>query len=120
MYIAGIRYANRTDSNLYVADISARYPVTNDLRVSPRVAFAYQEGNTTNFQEFSVLPSVLFNYAWTRDLNFEMEAGTKWTQRQQDTSKENQTDFFFTLGVRYDFSADGRADCAYFSPVCKK
>ncbi|MEQ1647665.1 MAG: hypothetical protein ABL901_00165 [Hyphomicrobiaceae bacterium] len=120
MYIAGIRYANRADSNLYVADFSARYPVTNDLRVSPRVAFAYQDGNTTNFQEFSVLPSVLFNYALTRDLNFEMEAGTKWTQRQQDASKENQTDFFFTLGVRYDFSADGRVTCAYASPVCKK
>jgi tetratricopeptide (TPR) repeat protein len=119
MYIGGLRYANRPDSNLYVLDMSTRYPLTNDLRVSPRIAFSYLDGKTNDLQEVSILPSVLFNYAWSRDLSMELEAGTKWTQREQGGTSETLTDLFFTVGIRYDFNADGRTKCAYPSPVCR-
>jgi Tetratricopeptide repeat len=120
MYIGGVRYANRPDSNLYVLDLSSKYPWSSNLSVSPRVRLGYQTGVGTDLKEYSVLPSMLFNYAWTRDVSLELEAGTKWTVRDLAGVRETAHDLFFTVGVRYDFNADGRSNCAVPSPVCRK
>jgi hypothetical protein len=65
-----------------------------------------------------VLPSVLFNYYWTRDLSFELELGAKWTSKEQAGVRENETEFFVTAGFRYDFYADDQKRCA-FVPMCR-
>ena len=53
-----------------------------------------------------MLPSVLVNYYLTRDLAFELEAGANWTKTQTNGSTAEDTEFFFTVGYRYDFYAD--------------
>ena len=119
MYIGALRYANRPDSNLYVLDLSARYPLSADLKVSPRLRLGYREGNDTDLKEYSALPSLLFNYYWTRDWNFELEVGARWTQLEQLGAKETTTDLFFTAGFRYDFYADGSSKCQNAPPGCR-
>ena len=118
MYIAGVRVADLAASNLYVLDLSARFPITQDLRVNPRLRLGYQVGDNSDLREFTVLPSILFNYYWTRDLSLELEVGAKWTERQQAGATQNETDLFFTAGFRYDFYADGQKPCA-FVPTCR-
>src|SRR5262245_21692787 len=113
MYIAGIRVADLAASNLYVLDLSARYPLSNDLRINPRLRLGYQIGDNTDLREFTILPSILINYYWTRDLSLELEVGAKWTERQQAGATQNETDFFFTAGFRYDFYADGQKSCVF-------
>ena len=119
MLIGGLRFANQTGTNLYVADISGRYPLTPDLRVTPRVTVSYLEGTNAFLREYQVLPSVLFNYIWNRDTNFELETGARWTQRDQAGTRETSTDLFVTVGVRYDFNADGSSKCPYPTFSCK-
>src|SRR5262249_1829218 len=130
MYIAGVRVADLAASNLYVLDLSARFPITqhlplnppfpipHHLRVRPRLRLGYQVGDNSDLREFPVLPSILFNYYWTRDLSLELEVGAKWTERQQAGATQNETDLFFTAGFRYDFYADGQKPCA-FVPTCR-
>lgn len=118
MYIVGLRFADREASNLYVLDLNARYPLTTELRVNPRLRVGYQVGDHTELRELTLLPSVLFNYYWTRDLSLELEVGTKWTWREQGGAKENETELFFTAGFRYDFYADDQKKCA-FVPTCR-
>jgi hypothetical protein len=118
MYIVGLRFADREASNLYVVDLNARYPPTTELRVNPRLRVGYQVGDHTDLRELTLLPSVLFNYYWTRDLSLELEVGTKWTWREQGGAKENETELFFTAGFRYDFYADDQKKCA-FVPTCR-
>jgi len=113
MYIAGVRMADLEASNLYVLDLSARYPLSNELRINPRLRLGYQVGATTDLREITVLPSILINYYWTRDLSLELEIGAKWTERQQAGATQNETDLFFTAGFRYDFYADGQKPCAF-------
>lgn len=43
VYIAGVRVADLAASNLYVLDLSARYPPTNELRINPRLRLGYSE-----------------------------------------------------------------------------
>jgi tetratricopeptide (TPR) repeat protein len=111
MYIAGVRLADLEASNLYVLDFSARYPLSNELRINPRLRLGYQEGDTTDLREITVLPSILVNYYWTRDLSLELEVGAKWTDRRQGGATQTETDLFFTAGFRYDFYADGQKPC---------
>ena len=105
-FVTGVRIADRDDSNLYVLDLSARYPLTEQWRISPRLRLGYRVGDEIDLTEYSVLPSVLVNYYLTRDLAFELEAGANWTKTQTNGSTAEDTEFFFTLGYRYDFYAD--------------
>lgn len=113
LYMAGLRLADREDSNLYVLDLSARYPVTDALRISPRLRLGYREGETFDLTEYSVLPSVLLNYYVTRDLSLELEVGAKRTWTERGTIEEDDTELFLTVGFRYDFYADGE-----IKPAC--
>jgi tetratricopeptide (TPR) repeat protein len=108
MYITGVRFADLAQSNLYVLDFSARYPLTPELRVNPRLRLGYRKGDSTDLKEFTVLPTVLLNYYWTKDLALELEIGTKWTLLQQLGVKDTTTDLFVTAGFRYDFHVEGR------------
>src|SRR5262249_2521520 len=95
IYIAGLRIPVPAASNLYVLALRARVPITQDLRVTPRLRLGYQVGDNSDLREFTVLPSILFNYYWTRDLSLELEVGAKWTERQQAGATQNETDLFF-------------------------
>jgi tetratricopeptide (TPR) repeat protein len=119
MYIAGLRFADRADSNLYVLDLNSRFPLTEAFRISPRLRLGYTVGDTTDLREISVLPSVLMNYYWTKDFSFELELGTKWTSRDQGGVNERTTDLFVTAGFRYDFYADDLTKCKPVSINCR-
>lgn len=119
LYIAGLRLADRAVSDLYVLDLSMRYPLTQDFRVNPRLRLGYEVGKGTDLREITILPSVLFNYFWNKDLSLELEIGSKWTQREQASVRENETEFFFTAGFRYDFYADGQVKCSWM-PSCQQ
>jgi hypothetical protein len=119
MVIGGVRYADLWNSNLYVLDFSSRFPLLTDLRVSPRIRLGYREGKETDLREYTILPTILLNYNWTRDLNFELEVGSKWTSRQQAGVKETMTDLFLTVGVRYDFFLEHRGRCLPIMPGCQ-
>jgi hypothetical protein len=127
MYIAGFRFADLAQSKLYVLDFSARYPLTPEFRISPRLRLGYREGDHgLDLKEYTILPSILLNYYWTKDINLELEVGTKWTDLHQFGAKETTTDLFVTAGIRYDFYADGkptnpadRSKCVMPWPMCQ-
>ena len=107
MFIAGLRYADLDQTDNYVLDLSARYPLIDDLKVNPRLRLGYVTGDMSDLEEYSVLPSVLFNYYVTRDMSLELEIGAEWTDSTQGGVEETSTDLFLTVGYRYDFYADG-------------
>jgi len=119
LFITGVRYADLTDSKLYVLDLSVRYPLIPEFRVSPRVRFGYRTGDIIDLKEFTVLPTMLLNYYMTKDLNFEIEIGTKWTHLERSGTTEVSTDLFLTAGVRYDFYADDKSKCMVAWPPCR-
>lgn len=117
MYIMGLRFADREDSNLYVIDLNSRYPITDAWRVGPRLRLGYREGD--DLTEYSLLPSVLVDYYWTRDLSLELEVGAQWTETEHARVTEDETEIFFTVGFRYDFYADGTSSCSLTGSTCK-
>lgn len=108
-FTLGLRYADRQSSDTYAIDVSSRYPVTSALRVSPTLRLSYRDGETTDFTEWSVLPSLRVNYAWMEDVGLELEAGARYTERQEGTTTSEDLEYFFLVGYHYDFDVDERS-----------
>jgi hypothetical protein len=106
MYIAALRYSQLTTSSLYLLDFNFRFPMTNEWRISPRLRLGYTKGRDTDLIEYTVLPSLLVDYYWTRDLSFEAEVGVQWTSMTQFGVRSRDTEVMATIGVRYDFYSD--------------
>ncbi len=109
LWTAGLRYSDTESSKNYAVDLSSRYLFSKDLRVTPRLLLAYREGKDIDLVEYSVLPSLLLDYFWTKDLNLELEAGTRFTWRSEDVVDTQDTEVFVTVGFRYDFYADSNS-----------
>lgn len=108
IFVAGVRYADRSNSDYYILDLNTRYPITRDFRVNPRLRFSYRENKFNDSTEFAVQPSLKLNYRWTRDLSLELEVGGQWANREQDGITDEELEYFVILGYRYDFYADER------------
>ena len=115
LYIGALRFADKEHSDLYVVDLSARYPMTREFRVNPRLRLGYEVGKDTDLQEYTLLPSLLLNYYWTKDFVLELEVGNKWRWREQAGMKETESELFITAGFRYDFYADGQSKCRWLT-----
>jgi tetratricopeptide (TPR) repeat protein len=107
MYIAALRYSQMTTENMYVLDFNTRFPLTPDLRVAPRLRLGYTAGHPgTDLTEYTVLPSILVDYQWTKNLSFEVEVGAQWTNTLQSGVRSRDTELLATIGARYDFYTD--------------
>ncbi|HWN50509.1 MAG TPA: hypothetical protein VNO18_11920 [Xanthobacteraceae bacterium] len=106
MYIGALRYSQLATSNRYVLDLNTRYPLTNEWRLSPRLRLGYAVGTGIDLKEYTVLPSFLVDYYWTKNLNLEFEIGAQWTSTTQSGIKSKDTELLATIGLRYDFYSD--------------
>jgi len=107
LYVLGLRYATAQDVRTYVADLSARYPLSDKLALNPRLRLGYRQNDVAQWEELSVVPSMRLDYQWTRDWNLELEGGAKIARKLQAGTQDDQSEVFVTVGYRYDFNAEG-------------
>jgi hypothetical protein len=116
MYVAGLRYSQLLDSNMWVVDFNTRWPWSKELALSPRLRLGYRTGRDIDLTEYTALPSLLIDYYWSQQLSFEAEIGWQQTWGEQAGVRQNNADLFLTFGVRWDFDANTRPadkrDCA--------
>jgi hypothetical protein len=118
LYTAALRYSDLKESDNYAVDLSTRYPISEEWSVAPRLTGGYRTGKATPYDEYIVMPSLLVDYFWRKDLNLEVEVGERWTWHNQGTAKSTENEFFVTAGFRYDFYADLRERCATLTAIC--
>jgi hypothetical protein len=73
------------------------------MRISPRLLATYRKGKTYDMEEYTLLPSFLLAYFFTKDLELELEVGTRMSWRNQAEIETRDTEIFITAGLRYDF-----------------
>jgi hypothetical protein len=120
MYIGSLRYSQQPTLNDYVLDFNTKYPLTNDWLLGPRLRLGYSVGKGTDLKQYTVLPSFLIDYYWTKDLNLEVEVGAQWTSSVQSGIKTRDTELLATIGLRYSFHADSSTDSGTTSADDKK
>ncbi len=103
IYTLGLRYADTLSYDAWTVDLNARYPVTRNLRIGPRLRVRTRKQKTGDTQETSVLPSVRMNYQYMRKHHFELELGSEWVNRKQFGTTDGSLDYFLAAGYRFDF-----------------
>ncbi|MCP5087287.1 MAG: hypothetical protein GY952_10850 [Rhodobacteraceae bacterium] len=97
------RYANAASSDLYLLDLSIRFPQSDRLNLRPRVRLGYRDLKVTTGTEFFAVPSVTANYEINRSTTFEVELGGRWSSRKTPVFSEESNEVFVFAGLRYDF-----------------
>ncbi len=111
LFMGAVRYASLADSKFYVLDLNSRYPITPDLAISPRLRLGYRGGTKTDLKEYTVLPSFLVSYLWSKDWSMESEIGYQYVDSTLANVKSTTKSLFGTITLRRDFGADGVTKC---------
>ncbi len=120
MYIAAFHFAQQETDTQYELDFNVRWPVNNDLMVSPRMRLGYSRYSsgaiidpttmvtaTGNITQYTLMPSILIDYNILPNLQFETEIGAQWTYGLQPGIRTSDLELFGTIGFRYLFDVDG-------------
>jgi tetratricopeptide (TPR) repeat protein len=118
LFMGAVRYASLADSKIYVLDMNSRYPITPDLAISPRMRLGYRSGVQTDLKEFTILPSFLISYLWSKELSMEAEIGYRFVDSTLANVKSATKDLFATVTVRHDFGMDGVTQCQGSTVSC--
>lgn len=101
--IFSLRYADTTFSNTIQASASSRYPVTNFLRVNPKLTTSYRDNKVDDGNRLRISPFLQADYRIRKSITLEMEAGLNWFKEDDGTEVTEYTDYFFLAGYRWDF-----------------
>ena len=99
----GLRYSGGSSSNTYMADASFRIPVTENLRLGPRIRTSVSVGKTSNQQTYLVMPSVTARYKIDKQWSLEGELGARWQDTVTATTSTTNVDILASVGYRFEF-----------------
>lgn len=101
--IIGLRMDNNSTSDTISLNLNTRYPVSQVLRVNPRLRIDHRHFTADNSTQWTTAPSVRVNYMLRRNFNLEFEAGGDWTSRDTPGATSKTTGYYISAGYRADF-----------------
>ena len=101
--IFGLRYADATSSSTTTASIDTRYPLTDGLRINPRLQFSYREFDFDQSEQWIATPSLRLLYRFARRYRLEVEVGGEWSDRELAEGSSDYSAYFIYAGYRADF-----------------
>lgn len=99
----GLRYYNTGNYNSYGAIVNARLPLTQNLRINPRVLFDYRKSGNRDNNRLLVRPLVRIDYRLKKWLRLEAEGGVDWQQENFSGLSRKLLGTFFYIGYRANF-----------------
>ncbi len=101
--IFGLRYADTSNANTSTFSFDARYPVTRNWRLNPRLRADYKQNNMDEGEQLRVRPSLRTDYHPRNWLRLDLEAGMEWTEDRIPGDTTTTIGYNFMLGYRVNF-----------------
>lgn len=101
--IFGLRYSDTSNANTSTVSFDARYPVTRNWRLNPRLRADYKQNNMDEGEQFKVRPSLRSDYRPRDWLRLDLEAGMEWTEDKVPGETTTTIGYNFMLGYRVNF-----------------
>ncbi len=107
IFILSGRFADANAYKSYTADINARVPISNKMRLSPRARYGIRKdkAGTGTFKQFQ--PTMRFNYYPVRNSEVEIEVGGNFTRQVRTmgalVEKTTESGIVINAGYRLDF-----------------
>jgi hypothetical protein len=100
--IFGLRYSDSEIARVATIQVDSRYPVTNSLRLNPRLAVSVRQISADDSTETFVSPSLRLLYRFARRYQLELEGGGDLGSRSGDANTDT-TAYFIYAGYRAEF-----------------
>ena len=101
--ILGVRYAELDTSTQVSYQFNGRYPVTKNIRLSPRLRIDDRQSTDGTSSRTSGRGSVAATWTPIRMLQFETELGGVFADGQNTFGTNEERGYFVSLGIRKDF-----------------
>lgn len=101
--IYGLSYSDTAQSNLYSLNLNGSFPLTQKLRLIPRLRLDYRKAKSGVDNQSIIRPAVRFDYQMTKWMHFEVEGGIDWVNGKSSGIKQKTTETFVSTGFRINF-----------------
>lgn len=101
--ILGMIYADASTTNTFTLHLNTRYPVTDMLRINPRLRLDYRQFELNDGTQWITTPSLRFDYRYRRNVDLDADIGTQWSQRDTSGTTEKTSGYYVYLGYNLGF-----------------
>ena len=102
-FMTSFRYGDMHDGRDYTLTLSANYPYTEELRISPQVRAEYYETGLNEGVRWRLRPDLKMEYRMRRYLSLQAEGGLEYTDDHTQGAPSKGIDVFGTTGFRLSF-----------------
>ncbi len=99
----GLRYADLSASRQTTLQVSGRYPITRNLRLSPRLRIDDREALDGSSSRTSGRGSIKLTWRRMRNTQFELEFGGVYSDDSRTSGTTQERGYFLMIGARRDF-----------------
>lgn len=99
----GINLIDSSDYRTLMADLTYRFAVGDDWRLSPRLRLAYRDGQQGLGDQVLVMPSLGLRYQVSDHWSFESEIALRWENNLDASGDSQNAEVLMTAGYRYQF-----------------
>lgn len=101
--IFGLRYSDAGSADTSTFSFDARYPLTRNWRLNPRLRADFKRNNNDDGEQVRVRPSLRSDYRPRKWLRLDLEAGMERTEDRLPSGTTTTTGYNFVLGYRMSF-----------------
>ncbi|HEY9051974.1 MAG TPA: outer membrane protein assembly factor BamD [Gammaproteobacteria bacterium] len=100
--IVGLNFSDTSTTSSTSLQWNYRIPVTQNLRMNPRISVTQRDNNDGSSQNILGL-AYKMDYRWKRNTSFEFEVGSESSDKTLVAGDEKNQVYFLNLGYQYNF-----------------
>jgi hypothetical protein len=101
--IYGLSYSDTAQNNIYSLNLNGSFPLTQKMRLMPRLRLDYRDAKQGNGNRSTVRPSMRVDYNFTKWMRCEIEGGIEWIDEKSAGLTQQSTESFISVGYRVNF-----------------
>ncbi|MBE9554308.1 MAG: hypothetical protein IMF05_12670, partial [Proteobacteria bacterium] len=101
--IFGLRYSDASNADTSTFSFDARYPLTRNWRLNPRLRADFKQNDDDEGEQVRVRSSLRTDYRPKKWLRLDLEAGMEWTEDHFQDETTTTIGYNFMLGYRANF-----------------
>ena len=101
--ILGLIYADASTTNTISLHLNTRYPVTDLLRINPRLRLDYRQFEQDEGTQVITTPSIRFDYRYRRNVDLDADIGMQWSNRDTSGTSEKTSGYYIYMGYSLGF-----------------
>jgi hypothetical protein len=101
--ILDLRHRVSDSSRTSSASIDSKYAINRFWKISPRLRADYRNNTPENSVQWVTSPSLKMEYRWRKQHGLDIQAGGKWSAKENPDGYQTRSSYFMSLGYKAKF-----------------